>query len=68
MAFSDTEIVRFHELIERLIWAKRRPPLRLRDKRNVPKRTGVGFDMNSAVVAEPGNHSIPCVFALLILR
>jgi DUF3024 family protein len=32
MAFSDVEIARYTGLIEKLIWAKRRPPLRLRDK------------------------------------
>ena len=32
MAFSNAEIVRYSELIEKLIWAKRRPPLHLRDK------------------------------------
>lgn len=32
MAFSDAEIVRYTELIENVIWAKRRPPLHLRGK------------------------------------
>jgi len=32
MAFSDAEIARYAGLIEKLIWAKRRPPLHLRDK------------------------------------
>lgn len=32
MAFTDTDVLRYTELIEKLIWAKRRPPLRLRDK------------------------------------
>jgi hypothetical protein len=32
MAFNDVEIARYAGLIEKLIWAKRRPPLHLRDK------------------------------------
>jgi Protein of unknown function (DUF3024) len=32
MAFNDTEIARYADLIEKLIWSKRRPPLHLRDK------------------------------------
>jgi hypothetical protein len=32
MAFSNAEIVRYADLIEKLIWAKRRPPLHLREK------------------------------------
>ena len=32
MAFTDTEITRYADLIEKLIWKKRRPPLHLRDK------------------------------------
>jgi DUF3024 family protein len=32
MAFTDVEIARYAGLIEKLIWAKRRPPLHLRDK------------------------------------
>jgi len=32
MAFSDAEIARYADLIEKLIWAKRRPPLHLRHK------------------------------------
>jgi hypothetical protein len=32
MAFGDAEIVRYTDLIEKLIWAKRRPPLHLRGK------------------------------------
>ena len=32
MGFSDLEIARYTGLIERLVWAKRRPPLHLRDK------------------------------------
>ena len=32
MAFTNAEIVRYSDLIEKLIWAKRRPPLHLRDK------------------------------------
>jgi len=32
MAFSNEEIVRYSDLIEKLIWAKRRPPLHLREK------------------------------------
>jgi hypothetical protein len=31
MAFNDVEIARYAGLIEKLIWTKRRPPLRLRD-------------------------------------
>ena len=32
MAFNDAEIARYAGLIEKLIWAKRRPPLHLRHK------------------------------------
>jgi Protein of unknown function (DUF3024) len=32
MGFTDTEIVGYADLIEKLIWSKRRPPLHLRDK------------------------------------
>jgi hypothetical protein len=32
MAFSDAEIERYTDLIEKMIWAKRRPPLHLRDQ------------------------------------
>jgi hypothetical protein len=32
VAFNDVEIARYASLIEKLIWAKRRPPLHLRDK------------------------------------
>lgn len=32
MAFNDVEIARYAGLIEKLIWAKHRPPLHLRDK------------------------------------
>jgi hypothetical protein len=32
MGFNDVEIARYAGLIEKLIWAKRRPPLHLRDK------------------------------------
>jgi len=32
MAFTHVEIARYAGLIEKLIWAKRRPPLHLRDK------------------------------------
>jgi hypothetical protein len=32
MSFTDVEIARYAGLIEKLIWAKRRPPLHLRDK------------------------------------
>ena len=32
MGFSDVEIAQYTELIEKLVWAKRRPPLALRDK------------------------------------
>jgi hypothetical protein len=32
MAFNDVEIARYAGLIEKLIWAKRRPPLHVRDK------------------------------------
>ena len=32
MAFNNVEIARYAGLIEKLIWAKRRPPLHLRDK------------------------------------
>ena len=32
MAFSDTEIARYAAAIEKLIWAKHRPPLHLRDQ------------------------------------
>jgi hypothetical protein len=32
MPFSDFEIARYSDLIEKIIWAKRRPPLHLRDK------------------------------------
>jgi hypothetical protein len=32
VAFSDAEIARYADLIEKLIWTKRRPPLHLRDK------------------------------------
>src|SRR6267378_7930574 len=32
MALTNAEIVRYSDLIEKLIWAKRRPPLHLREK------------------------------------
>ena len=32
MAFTDTEIAHYADLIEELIWKRRRPPLHLRDK------------------------------------
>ena len=32
MPFNDVEIAHYADLIEKLIWAKRRPPLHLRDK------------------------------------
>src|ERR1035437_7308507 len=32
MPFSDFEIARYTDLIEKLVWAKRRPPLHLRDQ------------------------------------
>ena len=32
VAFTNAEIVRYSDLIEKLIWAKRRPPLHLREK------------------------------------
>jgi hypothetical protein len=32
MAFTDDEIARYAGLIEKFIWAKRRPPLHLRNK------------------------------------
>ena len=32
VAFNDIEIARYAGLIEKLIWAKRRPPLHLRDR------------------------------------
>ncbi len=32
MNFSDDEIAHYTDLIEKLIWAKRRPPLHLRDR------------------------------------
>lgn len=32
MAFTDAEITRYTGLIEKLIWVKHRPPLRLRDR------------------------------------
>ncbi len=32
MAFSDTEIARYADEIEKWIWAKHRPPLHLRDQ------------------------------------
>ena len=32
MAFTDDEVLRFGEQIEKLFWSKHRPPLHLRDK------------------------------------
>lgn len=32
MAFDELEIARYTDLIEKLIWSKRRPPLHLRDQ------------------------------------
>ena len=32
MAFSDEEIIRYSDLIEKMIWTRRRPPLHLRDQ------------------------------------
>ena len=40
MAFTDVEIARYAGLIEKLIWAKRRPPLHLRDKVREGQRIG----------------------------
>jgi hypothetical protein len=51
MAFSDVEIARYAGLIEKLIWAKRRPSLHLRDKSHAPDRAS---DCESPLRKEPG--------------